>query len=149
LNARPRFWEKAALEDFSESEWEAVCDGCGKCCLHKLEDDATQEVHYTSVACRLLDLENCRCRDYDNRQLQVPDCLKLKAAQIGEFRWLPQTCAYRLLAEGRSLPLWHPLISGRRDSVHDAGVSVKSWAISELEIGVGEDLADYALDGDL
>ena len=145
VNAGASFWERKSLVDFSASEWEAVCDGCGKCCLHKLEDEDSGSVHYTSVACRLLDLETCRCLDYPNRQRQVPDCLRLDPSRTGEFKWLPQTCAYRRLADGDSLPPWHPLISECRESVHDAGVSIKAWAISENEVRAEDEIADYAV----
>jgi hypothetical protein len=106
-------------------------------------------VRYTSVACRLLDLESCRCRDYANRHRLVPDCLKLVPQEVSEFEWLPRTCAYRRLAEGDPLAVWHPLLSDCQQSVHDAGVSIRAWATSEVDVGSGEDLTDYTLDADL
>ena len=117
----------------THTEWESLCDGCGRCCLHKLEDDADERMYYTRVACELLDITTCRCKDYANRQKTVPDCIQLSVEQAHFFDWLPDTCAYRLLAEGESLPEWHPLITGDPQSVIDAGVSVRNVAISESE----------------
>jgi uncharacterized cysteine cluster protein YcgN (CxxCxxCC family) len=117
----------------THTEWESLCDGCGRCCLHKLEDDADERMYYTRVACELLDISTCRCKDYANRQKTVPDCIQLSVEQAHFFDWLPDTCAYRLLAEGESLPEWHPLITGDPQSVIDAGVSVRNVAISESE----------------
>ena len=117
----------------THTEWESLCDGCGRCCLHKLEDDADERMYYTRVACELLDISTCRCKDYANRQKTVPDCIRLSVEQAHFFDWLPDTCAYRLLAEGESLPEWHPLITGDPQSVIDAGVSVRNVAISESE----------------
>ena len=117
----------------THTEWESLCDGCGRCCLHKLEDDADDRMYYTRVACELLDISTCRCKDYANRQKTVPDCIQLSVEQAHFFDWLPDTCAYRLLAEGESLPEWHPLITGDPQSVIDAGVSVRNVAISESE----------------
>ena len=128
------FWETKSLTEMSRDEWESLCDGCGKCCLNKLIDDDTEEIHHTDVACRLLDLESCRCRNYTNRKREVPDCQVLAAKDIPHFRWLPSTCAYRLLSEGRPLFDWHPLVSGRPGSVHENLVSVRGRAISEDEI---------------
>ena len=117
----------------THTEWESLCDGCGRCCLHKLEDDADERMYYTRVACELLDISTCRCKDYANRQKTVPDCIQLSVEQAHFFDWLPDTCAYRLLDEGESLPEWHPLITGDPQSVIDAGVSVRNVAISESE----------------
>ncbi len=117
----------------THTEWESLCDGCGRCCLHKLEDDADERMYYTRVACELLDISTCRCKDYANRQKTVPDCIQLSVEQAHFFDWLPDTCAYRLLAEGETLPEWHPLITGDPQSVIDAGVSVRNVAISESE----------------
>ena len=125
------FWEQKTLEEMTPSEWESLCDGCGKCCLHKLEDEDTGEVYICNVACRLLALESCQCRDYSNRKQLVPDCLVLTQDKIKEFHWLPMTCAYRLLAERKSLPEWPPLISGSVTSVFEAGISVGGRVVSE------------------
>ena len=138
-NARP-FWETKSLEDMSEQEWESLCDGCGKCCLHKLEDEDTGAVHYTHVACRLLDMKTTRCTNYPARKRLVPDCLRLKPENIARFKWLPATCAYRLLAEKKPLYDWHPLVSGRREDIHKAGISVRGKCISERDAG---DLKDH------
>jgi len=129
-----RFWQNKSLVELSSQEWESLCDGCGKCCLHKLEDEDSGELHYTNVACALLDPFTCRCRDYANRFRKVPDCVQLRPENIRDFGWLPQTCAYRLLAEGKDLPLWHPLRSGDPDCVHRAGVSIRGWTVSEQNV---------------
>lgn len=119
-----RYWQKKGLAQMSSAEWEALCDGCGKCCLVKLEDDDTGDIYYTDVGCTLLDGESCQCRDYPNRQSIVPDCVKLTPELVATLKWLPSTCAYKLLSEGKDLPDWHPLVSGNAQSVHEAGVSV-------------------------
>jgi uncharacterized cysteine cluster protein YcgN (CxxCxxCC family) len=118
------FWQRKRLGEMSASEWESLCDGCGKCCLTKLEDADSGEVYYTDLACRQMDTATCRCKNYEQRQQIVPECTLLTPDNIGEFHWLPITCAYRTLAEGRPLPDWHPLRSGSPDTVHEAGVSV-------------------------
>ncbi len=132
---RPRFWERVPLRKMTAQEWEALCDGCGKCCLNKLEDPETREIAFTRVACRLLDDQTCRCAQYDIRKQIVPDCVVLTPANISEIAyWMPSTCAYRLLYEGKPLQDWHPLISGTPETVHIAGVSVKGWTVPEFEI---------------
>ena len=118
----------------SHPEWEALCDGCGKCCLHKLIDDDTDKLYYTDIACRLLDLESVTCKDYDNRRQQVPDCLSFNCDNIGEFDWLPSSCAYRTLHEGRQLEAWHPLESGTKSSVHKHNQSICGHCVSETEV---------------
>lgn len=131
---KKRFWEKKPLKDLSEKEWEALCDGCGKCCLNKLEDEETGEVALTRVACRLLDDSSCHCAQYPIRHQFVPECIVLKPDNLDTHAyWMPQTCAYRLLWKGKPLYDWHPLISGDPDSVHKAGISVQGWTVSEFE----------------
>ena len=137
------FWKTTKLSEMSESEWESLCDGCGKCCLHKLEDEDTGRVHLTMVACRLLELESCRCQRYDKRHRFVPACVRVRPETVATLM-LPASCAYRTVAEGRELASWHPLVSGRADSVHEAGRSVRGWAISEREVGE-LDLEDYVI----
>ena len=139
---RARFWE-APIKSLDREEWEALCDGCGKCCLHKLEDDQTGAVHATNVACRLLDRTSCRCSNYKLRRVFVPDCVRLDSASLGKITWLPSTCAYRLRAEDKPLREWHYLISGDRETVHQAGMSVRGWTISEDEAG---DLEHHLVD---
>lgn len=119
----------------SKQEWESLCDGCGKCCLHKLEDEDTGEIAYTNVACRLLNLHTCQCKNYGRRWDFVPDCVQLTAAAVADLRWLPTTCAYRLLAEGKPLEWWHPLVSGDPETVHQAGISVRGRVIAENRAG--------------
>ena len=131
----PRFWERKSLRKLSKREWEALCDGCGKCCLNKLEDEETGEVALTCVACRLLDDTTCLCAQYEIRHQFVPECIVLTPENIDEHAyWMPQTCAYRLLWEGKPLHDWHPLISGSAETVHSAGVSVRNRTVPEFEI---------------
>ena len=128
------FWERP-IEALNRAEWEALCDGCGQCCLHKVEDEDTGAIYPTNVACKLLDIPSARCCDYLNRKKQVPDCLWLTPRLAAEIEWLPDTCAYRLRAEGLPLPQWHYLICGDREEVHRAGISVRGKAISETIAG--------------
>lgn len=120
------FWKTKPLKQMSAKEWESLCDGCGKCCLAKLEDADTGEIHWTSIGCRLFDEGTCRCNDYENRRAKVDDCVQLTPDNVSKIAWLPQTCAYRLLAEGRDLYWWHPLVSGNSETVYEAGISMRS-----------------------
>ncbi len=127
------FWKTKSLNQMTRAEWESLCDGCGKCCLNKLEDGETREIYYTNVACRLLDLHTCRCVSYCDRKRFVPDCQILSPKNLDKFAWLPETCAYRLLSNGEDLRWWHPLVSGDSETVHQASISVRGRAVSERE----------------
>ena len=129
------FWREKSLEEMSRAEWESLCDGCGRCCLHKLRDADTDELSFTNVACRLLDVNTGRCGDYKNRRQHVPDCVQLTPKRLRKLDWLPPSCAYRLVQEGKDLPAWHPLRTGRAESVVEAGVSVAGRCLSEREAG--------------
>jgi uncharacterized protein len=137
------FWEAKRLDQMTRAEWESLCDGCGRCCLHKLEDDETGEVYATNVACKLLDRRTGRCSSYRNRHAFVPECVRLTPAALSTLEWLPSTCAYRRLSEGSGLADWHPLVSGDPETVHRAGVSVRGWTVSEIDAG---DLEDHIVD---
>lgn len=141
VSSRP-FWRQKKLQELSGIEWESLCDGCGRCCLNKLEDEDTGEIFFTRAACHLLDIDHCRCTNYLQRQVEVPTCLNL-AQGFSQFQWLPKTCAYRLIHEGKPLPDWHPLISGRPESVHEVGISVRDIALSEAEV---DDLEDHIIE---
>ncbi|HEX8215804.1 MAG TPA: YcgN family cysteine cluster protein [Allosphingosinicella sp.] len=132
--SQERFWEKP-LQALNREEWEALCDGCGKCCLHKVEDEDSGEIIGTNIACRLLDRHSCRCSNYRGRRAFVPDCVRLTSGTVGALRWLPSTCAYRLRSEGKDLPQWHYLVSGDRETVHEAGISVRGWTVAEDQAG--------------
>jgi len=125
------FWQDTTLEALTREEWESLCDGCGRCCLNKLEDWDTGEIAWTNVACTLLDGHSCRCSDYENRRATVPDCIGLDVEAVKKIAWLPPTCAYRLVREGRDLYWWHHLVSGDPDTVHHAGISVRDRTIPE------------------
>jgi uncharacterized cysteine cluster protein YcgN (CxxCxxCC family) len=139
-----RFWEDRPLEALDRAQWEALCDGCGKCCVHKLEDDETGELFPTNVACKLLDRHSGRCSNYRHRRAFVPECVRLTPKLAATLDWLPDTCAYRLRAEGKPLADWHPLNSGDPESVHKAGISVRGWTVSEVDAG---ELEDHILEG--
>ncbi len=130
-----RFWDDVPIEQLDRAQWEALCDGCGKCCLHKLEDEDTGEVHATNVACKLLDRRQGQCSDYRHRHAYVPECVRLNARNVRAIEWLPSTCAYRLRANGEPLPEWHYLNSGDRESVHAAKQSTRGWTVSETDVG--------------
>ena len=132
------FWKNKSLTEMSGSEWEALCDGCGRCCVHKLEDEDTGQVFFTDVACHLLDLSNSQCSRYRDRLTHVPDCVVLSPGNLSKLGWLPKTCAYRRLAEGRDLAWWHPLVSGKKETVKRAGIAVHDQVISEKNVGPDE-----------
>ncbi len=144
MTDRP-FWEAKPLSQMTPDEWESLCDGCGKCCLVKLQDPDTDEIAYTDVACRLLDCDSCRCSDYANRKAEVPDCVVLSAKVVNQLEWMPSTCAYRLLKDGKPLYWWHPLVSGDPNSVHEAGISVRGRVISETVVEDAE-LIEHVVD---
>ncbi len=149
MDAAPPFWKIKALDEMSREEWESLCDGCGRCCLHKLryepvKSGGTGDLAFTNVACRLLNLETAQCSDYTNRRRKVPDCVHLTPADLKEIDWLPPSCGYRLVAQGKDLAWWHPLVSGDPTTVHTAGVSVQGRVISEKKAGLLEHhLADW------
>ncbi|HEX7821174.1 MAG TPA: YcgN family cysteine cluster protein [Sphingobium sp.] len=136
------FWEQP-LDTLDRGQWEALCDGCGKCCLHKVEDEDTGEIHQTNVSCRLLDRQTAQCSDYRNRRALVPDCLRLTRANVRGINWLPESCAYRLRAEGEPLRDWHYLVCGDKEAVHRQGISVRGWTVSEVVAG---DLENHIID---
>ena len=143
---RERFWERVPLNKMSPEEWEALCDGCGKCCLNKLEDADTGEVAFTRVACRLLDGESCQCSQYEIRKTLVPECVMLKPSTLPDVAyWMPSTCAYRLLSQKKPLPDWHYLVSGSRETVHLVGMSVQGWTVPEFEIDE-DDWEDFIIE---
>ncbi len=141
-----RFWETTPLDKLDRAQWESLCDGCGKCCVHKLEDEVTGELFPTNVACRLLDRRNARCTNYRQRHAFVPDCVRLTPAKLATIDWLPSSCAYRLVADGKLLPEWHHLVCGDPEAIHRAGQSVRGWTISEDDAG---DLEHHLIDRDL
>lgn len=140
------FWKRKKLEEMTREEWESVCDGCARCCLYKLEDEDTGEIYYTNVVCRLLDTFRCRCTEYNERSKLMPTCLVLTPVMVRQLKWMPKTCGYRLLAEGKDLEWWHPLVSGDPDTVHQAGISVRTGTIAETDVDM-ENLEDYIVDG--
>ena len=140
------FWTGKTLQELTPQQWEALCDGCGRCCLQKLKNPTTGKVYYTWVSCFLLDTETCRCSNYELRHILVPDCLKLEPQNIPRLRWLPVSCAYRRIAEGKDLPAWHPLKTGNPGSVHEAGISIRRRAISEEHVHP-DDLVNFQIKG--
>jgi len=141
-SAKIPFWREKTLEEMSGAEWESLCDGCARCCLIKLEDEDTGQIHNTSLSCTLLDTATCRCTDYANRHARVDDCIQLNADNAETLKWLPSSCAYRRLAEGRDLAWWHPLVSGTQQTVIDAGISMACKVTSEDGIDE-DDMPDY------
>lgn len=139
---RPEFWKNYTLDELNPTEWEALCDGCGLCCLIKLEDDETGEIAYTKVACKLLDCKTGHCSDYSNRRDHVPDCIQLTPQKLEQIKWLPSSCAYRRVAEGKNLPNWHYLVTGHRESVIQARKSAAGRCVSEADVHE-DDIEDY------
>jgi len=133
-----RFWETKTLDEMSDAEWESVCDGCGRCCLQKLEDEDTSKVHYTDIACKLLDTDTCQCKHYSSRFDHVPDCVAVRPLDEQKLKWLPTSCAYVKLAKGEPLAEWHPLLSGNPNSVHTAGIGISGRCFPETEVPVSE-----------
>ena len=145
-NLRKEFWQRFDLADLSKAEWEALCDGCGKCCMLKLEDEDTSQVHYTNIACRLFDDQSCSCTNYPLRRQLVSGCVVLTPENIERNAyWMPKTCAYRLLYEGNDLPDWHPLITGDKSAMHNAGHSMQARTVAEFEVPE-EDQEDYVIE---
>jgi len=140
---KPPFWRTKRLSEMTPSEWESLCDGCGRCCLNKLIDEDTNATVFTDVGCTLLDGETCRCKDYKNRQAKVPDCVRLTWRNVRRLAWLPPTCGYRLVANGQDLPWWHPLVSGSPETVHEAGISVRGRVTASEDDVPDEKLEEY------
>ncbi len=140
-----RFWETSPLEALDRAQWEALCDGCGKCCIHKLEDEETGDLYPTNVACHMLDRRQGQCRDYPNRHTHVPDCVSLTTKLAHELQWLPSSCAYVLRAAGQPLPSWHYLVCGDKEEIHRQGHSVRGWTVSEDDV---DNLEDHLLNDD-
>ena len=143
MASRP-FWETKSLAEMTPREWESLCDGCGLCCLIRFEDEDTGEIIPTRVHCRLFDSESCACSNYAQRKRHVPDCIKLTPQNVDTLKWMPLSCAYRRVNEGRGLADWHPLISGDPESVHSSGVSIRSETVSEETLADPDDAIQYA-----
>jgi hypothetical protein len=139
------FWKRKTLAEMSAPEWESLCDGCGLCCLNKIEEWDSGDIYFTSIRCKLMDGESCRCTSYPNRWDFVPDCVQLTLENVPEIEWLPPTCGYRLVNEGRDLYWWHPLVSGDPETVHQAGISARGRTVSENDVGL-DDMEDYVVD---
>ena len=142
-----QFWKEKPLTGLTTEEWESLCDGCAQCCVIKFEDEDTGRIYTTNVVCELLEIYHCRCTRYSERSKLVPTCLTLTPDLIPQLHWMPATCAYRLLSEGKDLPSWHPLVSGDPKSVHKAGISVRGKVVSALDVA-DDDLPDYVIDDD-
>jgi uncharacterized cysteine cluster protein YcgN (CxxCxxCC family) len=143
----PHFWQTKSLEQLTPEEWESLCDGCAKCCLIKFEDEDTGRIYHTNVVCELLEIYHCRCTRYSERSILVPTCLTLTPALASTLNWMPETCAYRLLAEGKNLPPWHHLVSGDPKTIHKAGMSVRGKVVSARDVD-DDDLPNYVVDDD-
>jgi len=143
MTKNEHFWKTKSLNQMTKAEWESLCDGCGKCCLHKLEDIDTGEISISNVSCSFLDETSCRCKDYNNRQENVDDCIQLDLKNLKTLQWLPSTCAYRLIDEGKSLYDWHHLISGSSETIHEKGMSVRDYAVNESKL---KNVEEYILE---
>tara|TARA_R110001592_G_scaffold171325_1_gene409608 strand:- start:9350 stop:9811 length:462 start_codon:yes stop_codon:yes gene_type:complete len=142
------FWESKKIQDFSQDEWESLCDGCGKCCLQKLQDEDTEEIHFTCISCQFLDEQSCRCKVYGNRFEHLPECLNLTKENLeSTLPWLPNTCSYKLVYQEKSLPVWHHLISGNKETIHVLNLSVRDKVVSELDVDE-DDWEDFIVDID-
>ncbi len=141
------FWKTKALNELTREEWESLCDGCARCCIVKFQDEDSGRIYHTNVVCEYLDIYHCQCVRYEERSVLVPTCVTLTPKLAAELEWMPESCAYRLLAEGKTLPLWHPLVCGDRNAVHKAGVSVRGKVVSGKDVE-DEDLLDYVVDGE-
>lgn len=139
------FWKRKSLQEMSQQEWESLCDGCGKCCLQKLEDEDDGTVYYTDIVCRYM-TDDCRCSEYEKRHELVPNCVWLKPSDVEDFFWLPATCAYRILAEGRDLPTWHPLVAGDPDIIHAVNISVKHMELVKDDQIPEDEWQDHVID---
>ncbi|ELX8378292.1 YcgN family cysteine cluster protein [Providencia vermicola] len=133
------FWQVKTLDEMTDDEWESLCDGCGQCCLHKLMDEDTDEIYFTNVACNQLNIKTCQCKHYEDRFSYEADCIKLNRYNLETFEWLPHTCAYRLLLEGKTLPAWHPLKTGSKAAMHAERISVRHIAVREKDVVEWED----------
>lgn len=140
VNSQLPFWKTKNMAEMSPSEWESLCDNCGKCCCIRLEDDITGDIYITDVACKLFDPATCRCTDYANRSQKVPDCVTLTKDNVEQLNWMPQTCAYRLVSEGKDLPDYHHLVSGSKDTIHEVGMSVQDAVTSEIFVSEDEQI---------
>jgi len=143
MSENKRFWETKKLNEMTPDEWESLCDACGKCCVHKIQDEDTEEIFYTDIACRLLDIHTCRCTQYEQRHTLVPECVVMNAGNRDMLEWMPSTCAYRLLAEGKPLYPWHPLLTGNPQSTHEADISVQDLLVREETV---DDILDHVLE---
>lgn len=141
------FWKTKTLSEMTTEEWESLCDGCAKCCLHKLENEDTGDIFFTSIACHLIDLTSCRCTRYSERTQLVPDCVDLRQLDTEQYYWLPSSCAYRLLHEGKDLPAWHPLVSPKINNLHALGISIRDYAKKASEDDNLDNLEDFIIEG--
>jgi len=147
MSEQTKFWLTTALEDMNDQQWESLCDGCAQCCAHKVQDEETEEIFFSNVVCRYLDTNKCQCSVYQDRHTHVPDCIKITPENAKTLSWIPQTCAYKRLANGLPLPKWHPLETGDPQSTHNANISIINKVINEADINM-DDLEDYLVEDD-